>query len=129
MFAGYMHFFFKILSSLHIRMSPIWSCCSNDFVLQVGGQVWGLDWCPRNHQRPDFCIKCEVFASLILDMLPFPYFSYSFAMQYFRLTISTHFITFVWLLKSNCFGWSFELVFFLFSNIFSEILLVFGVDD
>ncbi|XXG88254.1 hypothetical protein AAC387_Pa12g0489 [Persea americana] len=34
---------------------------SNDFVLHVGGQVWGLDWCPRNHQ-PECHIKCEYLA-------------------------------------------------------------------
>ncbi|KAK6944015.1 hypothetical protein RJ641_025117 [Dillenia turbinata] len=35
------------------------SFCSKDFVMYVGGSVWGLDWCPRVHQRSDCQMKCE----------------------------------------------------------------------
>ncbi|KAL5546828.1 hypothetical protein UlMin_006515 [Ulmus minor] len=37
------------------------SCCG-DFVMYVGGPVWGLDWCPRVHARPDSSIKREFIA-------------------------------------------------------------------
>ncbi|XP_058003414.1 uncharacterized protein LOC110639382 isoform X2 [Hevea brasiliensis] len=32
---------------------------SKDFVLNAGGSVWALDWCPRVHERPACHIKCE----------------------------------------------------------------------
>ncbi|XP_029129405.1 uncharacterized protein LOC114916537 [Cajanus cajan] len=33
-----------------------------DFVMNVGGSVWALDWCPRIHEKPDCSIKCEFIA-------------------------------------------------------------------
>ncbi|KAJ1419525.1 WD40/YVTN repeat-like-containing domain superfamily [Sesbania bispinosa] len=35
---------------------------SRDFVMNVGGPVWALDWCPRIHEDPDCSIKCEFIA-------------------------------------------------------------------
>ncbi|XP_020527307.1 uncharacterized protein LOC18441339 isoform X2 [Amborella trichopoda] len=35
---------------------------SNDFVMQVGGSVWALDWCPKTHQGPQSLVKCEYLA-------------------------------------------------------------------
>ncbi|KAG1348026.1 hypothetical protein COCNU_06G018550 [Cocos nucifera] len=35
---------------------------SNDFVLHAGGHVWGLDWCPRIHEKPHSNIKFEYLA-------------------------------------------------------------------
>ncbi|KAI8553561.1 hypothetical protein RHMOL_Rhmol05G0025300 [Rhododendron molle] len=38
---------------------------SNDFVMNVGGLVWALDWCPRVHQRcesSDCHVNCEFIA-------------------------------------------------------------------
>ncbi|RDX97408.1 General transcription factor 3C polypeptide 2 [Mucuna pruriens] len=33
-----------------------------DFVMNVGGPVWALDWCPQIHEKPDCSIKCEYIA-------------------------------------------------------------------
>lgn len=33
-----------------------------DFVMNVGGPVWALDWCPQIHEKPDSSIKCEFIA-------------------------------------------------------------------
>ncbi|CAH8357341.1 unnamed protein product [Eruca vesicaria subsp. sativa] len=33
-----------------------------DFVMHVGGSVWGLEWCPRVHGNPDAQAKCEFLA-------------------------------------------------------------------
>ncbi|KAL5067735.1 hypothetical protein RYX36_018622 [Vicia faba] len=33
-----------------------------DFVMNVGGSVWALDWCPRVHEESDCSIKCEFIA-------------------------------------------------------------------
>ncbi|KAF4381482.1 hypothetical protein G4B88_029837 [Cannabis sativa] len=33
-----------------------------DFILYVGGSVWGLDWCPRVHENPESSFKCEFIA-------------------------------------------------------------------
>ncbi|PON78969.1 Guanine nucleotide-binding protein, beta subunit [Parasponia andersonii] len=33
-----------------------------DFVMYVGGSVWGLDWCPRVHESPVSTIKREFIA-------------------------------------------------------------------
>ncbi|ESW17322.1 hypothetical protein PHAVU_007G229800 [Phaseolus vulgaris] len=33
-----------------------------DFVMNVGGSVWALDWCPQVHEKPDSSIKCEFIA-------------------------------------------------------------------
>ncbi|KAL2323078.1 hypothetical protein Fmac_027457 [Flemingia macrophylla] len=33
-----------------------------DFVMNVGGSVWALDWCPQIHEKPDCSIKCEFIA-------------------------------------------------------------------
>ncbi|XP_017415343.1 uncharacterized protein LOC108326375 isoform X1 [Vigna angularis] len=33
-----------------------------DFVMNVGGSVWALDWCPQMHEKPDSSIKCEFIA-------------------------------------------------------------------
>ncbi|TKY53068.1 General transcription factor 3C polypeptide 2 [Spatholobus suberectus] len=33
-----------------------------DFVMNVGGPVWALDWCPQIHEKPDCSIKCEFIA-------------------------------------------------------------------
>ncbi|KAJ4829849.1 hypothetical protein Tsubulata_035047 [Turnera subulata] len=35
---------------------------SADFVMYVGGSVWGLDWCPRIHEKPNCRNKCEFLA-------------------------------------------------------------------
>ncbi|CAK8571434.1 unnamed protein product [Lathyrus sativus] len=35
---------------------------SRDFVMNVGGSVWALDWCPRMHGESDCSIKCEFIA-------------------------------------------------------------------
>ncbi|WCJ19340.1 Transducin/WD40 repeat-like superfamily protein [Euphorbia peplus] len=35
---------------------------SKDFVMHVGGSVWALDWCPRNHERSASHVKCEFLA-------------------------------------------------------------------
>ncbi|GAU42321.1 hypothetical protein TSUD_25480 [Trifolium subterraneum] len=35
---------------------------SRDFVMNVGGSVWALDWCPRMHEEPDCSITCEFIA-------------------------------------------------------------------
>lgn len=29
-------------------------------MMNVGGSVWALDWCPRMHKEADCSIKCEV---------------------------------------------------------------------
>ncbi|KAG6427511.1 hypothetical protein SASPL_111757 [Salvia splendens] len=34
----------------------------NDFVMNVGGAVWALDWCPRVDRNPEYCIKSEFIA-------------------------------------------------------------------
>lgn len=36
------------------------SCFSKDFVLNVGGAVWALDWCPRIDRDAGSCVKSEV---------------------------------------------------------------------
>ncbi|KAH1227875.1 hypothetical protein GmHk_10G027998 [Glycine max] len=33
-----------------------------DFVMNVGGSVWALDWCPQIHEKPDCSVKCEFIA-------------------------------------------------------------------
>ncbi|KAK7342874.1 hypothetical protein VNO80_25832 [Phaseolus coccineus] len=33
-----------------------------DFVMNVGGSVWALDWCPQIHEKPDSSVKCEFIA-------------------------------------------------------------------
>ncbi|XP_027365109.1 uncharacterized protein LOC113872072 isoform X2 [Abrus precatorius] len=33
-----------------------------DFVMNVGGPVWALDWCPQIHEKPECSIKCEFIA-------------------------------------------------------------------
>ncbi|XP_073220876.1 uncharacterized protein [Cicer arietinum] len=35
---------------------------SRDFVMNVGGSVWALDWCPQMYEEPDCAIKCEFIA-------------------------------------------------------------------
>lgn len=49
------------VSYLLVQTSFFPSYCSKDFVMYVGGSVWALDWCPRFHDRPASCVKCEVF--------------------------------------------------------------------
>uniref|UniRef100_A0A0D9V803 Uncharacterized protein n=1 Tax=Leersia perrieri TaxID=77586 RepID=A0A0D9V803_9ORYZ len=38
------------------------SCCSSDYVLCAGGNVWALDWCPRLCDRPHSPVNCEYLA-------------------------------------------------------------------
>ncbi|KAK7392586.1 hypothetical protein VNO78_21029 [Psophocarpus tetragonolobus] len=33
-----------------------------DIVMNVGGSVWALDWCPQIHEKPDCSVKCEFIA-------------------------------------------------------------------
>ncbi|KAK7278639.1 hypothetical protein RJT34_23673 [Clitoria ternatea] len=33
-----------------------------DSVMNVGGSVWALDWCPRIYEKPDCSTKCEFIA-------------------------------------------------------------------
>ncbi|XP_042049984.1 uncharacterized protein LOC121795510 isoform X1 [Salvia splendens] len=40
-----------------VEVQPI-----NDFVMNVGGAVWALDWCPRVYRNPENCIKSEFIA-------------------------------------------------------------------
>ncbi|KAJ1375714.1 AT hook, DNA-binding motif, partial [Sesbania bispinosa] len=49
---------------------------SRDFVMNVGGPVWALDWCPRRHEDPDCSIKCEL-QTLLMDTLTFNLETYS----------------------------------------------------
>ncbi|XP_061357997.1 uncharacterized protein LOC133302261 [Gastrolobium bilobum] len=35
---------------------------SRDFVMNAGGPVWALDWCPRVHEKPDCSIECKFIA-------------------------------------------------------------------
>lgn len=37
-------------------------CSSDDFLLNVGGSVWTLDWCPRLHENAGNDVKCEYLA-------------------------------------------------------------------
>ncbi|CAN8312580.1 unnamed protein product [Cochlearia groenlandica] len=45
-----------------ILYAIIYSLCSKDFVMHVGGSVWALEWCPRVHENPDSQAKCEFLA-------------------------------------------------------------------
>uniref|UniRef100_A0A453FZ39 Uncharacterized protein n=1 Tax=Aegilops tauschii subsp. strangulata TaxID=200361 RepID=A0A453FZ39_AEGTS len=38
------------------------NCCSSDFVLFAGGNVWSLDWCPRLCDKPSSPVNCEYLA-------------------------------------------------------------------
>jgi general transcription factor 3C polypeptide 2 len=42
--------------------NPNLSNSRNDFVLNVGGSVWALDWCPRGNQGVGSQINCEYLA-------------------------------------------------------------------
>ena len=44
-------------------------CSSKDFVMNVGGSVWALDWCPRDHEKFDCPVKFEVFIFLFFFVI------------------------------------------------------------
>ncbi|XP_057873403.1 uncharacterized protein LOC131079459 isoform X2 [Cryptomeria japonica] len=49
---------FKSLDQILSRITFV----SNDFVLNVGGSVWALDWCPKGHQGASSQINIEYLA-------------------------------------------------------------------
>ncbi|KAM3341403.1 putative protein isoform X1 [Capsicum galapagoense] len=45
-----------------VNEQPVPKESSKDFVMYIGGQVWGMDWCPQAYENRDTPIKSEFIA-------------------------------------------------------------------
>lgn len=61
------------------------ACCSKDFVMYVGGNVWAVDWCPRADRSSLNHINSEVFQLLLLISVTF--YAYSYFISFERVPL------------------------------------------